>query len=451
MSQDYQDAEDASPPSYEEAISHMDDDSIAPHHQHSMSSSVTSRPFNLNNEIQNDDGENNDADESTSLRGAGTQVPSAPVQHNLVQPSAPPGSNNNSANSGGSHLHQDSYYEYMGHDPFQRHKNHHGHHGHHGHSGSRSHSHQHDSRRNVDSSPSAPSIHEDPLSATTSTASTFPNVSTFSEGANSLPFGRPGEMPGFMGRPPFIPGRFEGFNAMNNPGFGPMGGFRPLGGFGLPGGFVPPGGFEPPGGFGFGPPRSSGSSSSFQMPSIPSGPMFPFGAPRPPMPPVPSGLPFSFDTAPPPQPPKPPVPVSPSTIINREEDPLLSPSQQEEPLSSLSGSTSPPSSIPPMSDSQTTVSPSERSIPSSSMASGEGGSGPSPFHFPSLSSMTIPSSLPGTTNFPGLMQANDISTANFKRSKDGVKSRDPLLDDPYQLYRFLVAHNDRPSMHILIT
>ncbi|KAF8923078.1 hypothetical protein BGZ58_003374 [Dissophora ornata] len=59
--------------------------------------------------------------------------------------------------------------------------------------------------------------------------------------------------------------------------------------------------------------------------------------------------------------------------------------------------------------------------------------------------------LTGISNAPGLMSAVDISSASFTRSKRGVETRDPLLDDPFQLYRFFVAHNDRPSMHLLIT
>ncbi|KAF9978153.1 hypothetical protein BGZ73_003534 [Actinomortierella ambigua] len=49
------------------------------------------------------------------------------------------------------------------------------------------------------------------------------------------------------------------------------------------------------------------------------------------------------------------------------------------------------------------------------------------------------------------IKAADISMAMFERTKDGVESEDPILEDPYQLYRFLVAHNDRPSLHVLIT
>ncbi|KAF9326135.1 hypothetical protein BGZ91_002098, partial [Linnemannia elongata] len=44
----------------------------------------------------------------------------------------------------------------------------------------------------------------------------------------------------------------------------------------------------------------------------------------------------------------------------------------------------------------------------------------------------------------------DISIAEFERTKKGVESCDPVLGDPYQLYRFFVAHNDRPTLQIVI-
>ncbi|KAF9417571.1 hypothetical protein BGZ94_009945 [Podila epigama] len=51
----------------------------------------------------------------------------------------------------------------------------------------------------------------------------------------------------------------------------------------------------------------------------------------------------------------------------------------------------------------------------------------------------------------GLLSSQEISTAEFSKTKKGVESNDPMLEDPFQLYRFFVAHNDRPSMHVLIT
>lgn len=51
----------------------------------------------------------------------------------------------------------------------------------------------------------------------------------------------------------------------------------------------------------------------------------------------------------------------------------------------------------------------------------------------------------------GAPTGSDISTATYKRTDRGVETQDLLLDDPFQLYRFFVAHNDKPQMHVLIT
>ncbi|KAG0242254.1 hypothetical protein BGX31_000416 [Mortierella sp. GBA43] len=48
------------------------------------------------------------------------------------------------------------------------------------------------------------------------------------------------------------------------------------------------------------------------------------------------------------------------------------------------------------------------------------------------------------------MNVQDISIADYKRTKKGAESYDSILEDPYQLYRFFVAHNDRPMMHLLV-
>ncbi|KAF9292645.1 hypothetical protein BGZ68_000049 [Mortierella alpina] len=45
---------------------------------------------------------------------------------------------------------------------------------------------------------------------------------------------------------------------------------------------------------------------------------------------------------------------------------------------------------------------------------------------------------------------SDISIAGFKQKSKGVESCDEILEDPYQLYRFLVAHNDRPTLQVEI-
>ncbi|KAG0277564.1 hypothetical protein BGZ95_005735 [Linnemannia exigua] len=57
----------------------------------------------------------------------------------------------------------------------------------------------------------------------------------------------------------------------------------------------------------------------------------------------------------------------------------------------------------------------------------------------------------GIPSLEGAPTGIDISKATFTRTDRGVESQDALLEDPFQLYRFFVAHNDKPQMHILIT
>ncbi|KAG0040924.1 hypothetical protein BGZ82_005475 [Podila clonocystis] len=60
--------------------------------------------------------------------------------------------------------------------------------------------------------------------------------------------------------------------------------------------------------------------------------------------------------------------------------------------------------------------------------------------------------IPAVQGNHGLMNAQDISIADFVRKCSGDESVDPILEsDPYQLYRYFVAHNDRPEMYLLIT
>ncbi|KAF9116827.1 hypothetical protein BGX27_010444 [Mortierella sp. AM989] len=73
---------------------------------------------------------------------------------------------------------------------------------------------------------------------------------------------------------------------------------------------------------------------------------------------------------------------------------------------------------------------------------------PPPFPPPSMAAAPVP--LAGIPDTPGLINAQDISIAGYKRTKKGAESCDKVLEDPYQLYRFFVAHNDRPTMHALI-
>ncbi|KAF8946394.1 hypothetical protein BGZ47_000650 [Haplosporangium gracile] len=73
--------------------------------------------------------------------------------------------------------------------------------------------------------------------------------------------------------------------------------------------------------------------------------------------------------------------------------------------------------------------------------------------FPPPPSQGLPAQeapLAGVPSIPGLMNTQDISIAEFERTNNGVESCDPVLGDPYQLYRFFVAHNDRPSLYIVI-
>ncbi|KAF9955084.1 hypothetical protein BGZ72_004039 [Mortierella alpina] len=56
-----------------------------------------------------------------------------------------------------------------------------------------------------------------------------------------------------------------------------------------------------------------------------------------------------------------------------------------------------------------------------------------------------------TTPGPTLINPQDISIAGFQQKSKGVESCDEILEDPYQLYRYFVAHNDRPTLqaHII--
>lgn len=56
-----------------------------------------------------------------------------------------------------------------------------------------------------------------------------------------------------------------------------------------------------------------------------------------------------------------------------------------------------------------------------------------------------------TLNVHEPTNGQDVSAAGFTQTPNGYESTDPILEDPFQLYRFFVAHNDRPSMHLLIT
>ncbi|KAF9970493.1 hypothetical protein BGZ73_006792 [Actinomortierella ambigua] len=46
--------------------------------------------------------------------------------------------------------------------------------------------------------------------------------------------------------------------------------------------------------------------------------------------------------------------------------------------------------------------------------------------------------------------AANTSTATFRKTATGIESHDPVLNSPSELYQFLVAHNDRPTMQVVI-
>ena len=88
-------------------------------------------------------------------------------------------------------------------------------------------------------------------------------------------------------------------------------------------------------------------------------------------------------------------------------------------------------------------------------SSGEGSSSSTtsyapPASLPPSRPETAPMTLAGIPDTPGLINAQDISIADYTLTKRGAESCDKVLEDPYQLYRFFVAHNDRPTMHVLI-
>ncbi|KAF9432037.1 hypothetical protein BGZ76_011391 [Entomortierella beljakovae] len=73
--------------------------------------------------------------------------------------------------------------------------------------------------------------------------------------------------------------------------------------------------------------------------------------------------------------------------------------------------------------------------------------GPPPFSPPTGPNPVAPAGVPDT---PRLINSQDVSIADFKRKTQGVESCDKILEDPYQLYRFFVAHSDRPTMSVII-
>ncbi|GJJ71628.1 hypothetical protein EMPS_03978 [Entomortierella parvispora] len=111
----------------------------------------------------------------------------------------------------------------------------------------------------------------------------------------------------------------------------------------------------------------------------------------------------------------------------------------------------PPGPPPPLQESQTSgytadkpmYSPPDHPPPSNGSSSGSAPTLPVSYQAPAVPFAGVPDA-------PGLINPQDISIADFKRTKKGVESYDRVLADPYQLYRFFVARNDRPSMNVVI-
>jgi hypothetical protein len=113
----------------------------------------------------------------------------------------------------------------------------------------------------------------------------------------------------------------------------------------------------------------------------------------------------------------------------------------------------PPSGLPPPSEyGQDNNPPLSYGSSSSTTGSSSNASAPPPLAPPTLSTPYHATQVPfaGVPETPGLINAQDISIADFKRTTNGIESHDKVLADPYQLYRFFVAHNDRPTMHVVI-
>ncbi|KAF9985278.1 hypothetical protein BGZ75_003191 [Mortierella antarctica] len=222
--------------------------------------------------------------------------------------------------------------------------------------------------------------------------------------------------------------------------------------FGGPAGFGPPGMFGPPPPGGFPPGVFPG------FPSVPES-MFPTSPPPPP----------------PPQPPLTPAPppafaFAPSRVDLEASESRggAGSSKKEFKSGQTESSTVAPTTMPSSTAPIPQPSLSQAPIPSPPTAADAGapptetissgaeavGAGAStlptmPFFGMPANSPPVPQS--GIPSAPALLNAQEVSIATFTRSKRGVESKDGLLDDPYQLYRFFVAHNDRPSMHVLIT
>ncbi|KAF9570028.1 hypothetical protein EC968_002342 [Mortierella alpina] len=493
LSQGDSDPEESFPPSYEEAIGHIDEDGSATNPQHQQqqqqpiaptsrggsSSNVHNQAYNLNDEIQHSDSEEADDDDEhayqESLPLKTGQVPDTHAQQTFMHPSASATGASSSAGSADGYA---SPFSLQRQSSFDHHKQHHAHHLHghryghgHGHGHVYGHGpghhlqHQHlppgFSRPNAE--PSAPpALSENPVSpaspAHTAESSSNPPSAASAAGVPYLPHlsGAQGLPFPFMNGTPLPPHFLH--ERLPHPAFGHLGPAR----FGGPGGFGPPGMFGPPPPGGFPPGVFPG------FPPVP-GSAFPTSPPQPPMPPQPHS---------PQSPPPPPAfAFAPSRVEpdasepNRGAGSSISPTVSKTELkfgqteaSTVASPTTPSSAaaIPQLSPSQAPVSsPSTAAVngapPSeTTTTAGTGASTLPTMPFFGMPVNGMPANVPpvplsGIPSAPALLNAQEVSIASFTRSKRGVESQDALLDDPYQLYRFFVAHNDRPSMHVLIT
>ncbi|KAF9093364.1 hypothetical protein BGX23_003380 [Mortierella sp. AD031] len=202
---------------------------------------------------------------------------------------------------------------------------------------------------------------------------------------------------------------------------------------------MPPGSIGGMGSFSFGGPvqdtrAGSGSGSGFSFGQTEAAPGT--AAHVPPASPAPSA-----PTAPPappalPGPPaRPAMPVMPSTQLSSPDIPKVPELPAIPKISAPFMVPSPPASIP--SDTLPIVVPDAASRPSSCFMAATSDSRP-----------VLPS---GIQPSESSLTAHDITTATYKRTERGIESEDYVLNDPFQLYRFFVAHNDKPQMHVLIT
>ncbi|KAK3810522.1 MAG: hypothetical protein JOS17DRAFT_764148 [Linnemannia elongata] len=474
---DNNDDDEAFPPSYEEAISHFDDNNTAatssttaPQQQpvlslpplpQSLHSQQPSRHLQNNDDLLNEQQqqhsrqptENRSTNNSIGL--ADSSAPLKPTHTPSAPPAAAPGSGDNNDSGGQDNSNAHPQLNPFGHthiDPFHQH-----------------HHHQHPSSSTGSASPFPPM----PQSSTVpgfGDAGRPPNMFGGLPPSSSFPFGHPpsmlppGVVPGggFPGlfQPPIPPVPPGMFGIPGQGGFPPLAGFAGFPSLGRPPvehgfSFSTPPGSRPDGkgSFSFGGPSGGQTGNDSTTPSS-SRSGFSFGqteaattdSPRgsspssgrgfpmprvPPAPPVIPGLPSMS-----PMPPMPPMPPAHTS------SPPDVPAVLE--LPGLPSSPKASASIP------------SNTAPTSGAGAGVGaGQGAEPlppsFFMATTTSESRPVPPSGIPSLEGAPTGSDISTATYKRTDRGVETQDLLLDDPFQLYRFFVAHNDKPQMHVLIT